>query len=195
MVSSGVQVVILCEDQQAQVFIRRALVHSGVKKRRIYCRPLPSDEDGGAGDAFVTKKYAGEVRVLRSKAGSVVTGLAVHLDADENTVRARHDSLAKSLTEAGQDERKDGERIAELVPKRNIETWIYALDDRFRSGLGAEIGEARSYAKLGKPGGCASAACTFSTHASKGTRPDVSQNVPSILDGLKEFGRLIQTLR
>jgi len=115
------------------------------------------------------------------------TGLVAHLDADDKTVAERHAELAKSLQKAGEHPREDGEPIIELVPKRNIETWLYALD---ASLSGGPLDEETKYSKFkDSESRCAKAAEAFADHARKNTEPSNAKSVPSLLDGLAEFKR------
>lgn len=185
--SQGAQFVVLCEDLQSQVFIRRALIHAGVNSRRIRIVALPSTVGGGAGHAYVIQHYPDEVKAFRTQNAKAATGLVAHLDADDKTVAERHAELAKSLQKAGAHPREDGEPIIELVPKRNIETWLYALD---ASLSGGPLDEETKYSKFkDSESRCAKAAEAFADHARKNTEPSNAKSVPSLLDGLAEFKR------
>ena len=189
--SDRAQFIVLSEDQQAQVFIRKALIKTGAKARRIRCIEPASVTDGGAGDAYVIKKYPLEVKAFRSQSASALTGLVVHIDADpRNSVEQRHRQLAAALTDAPLPPRGQGEHIAELVPKRNIETWIYALDDSLPSHPCGDLNEVDEFPRLRYESGCAAAAEAFAEHARKRTVPRSAGAVPSLLDGLDEFRRL-----
>ena len=184
------QFVILCEDRQAQCFIYRALVHAGAKPRRIRKVALPSDSSGGSGEAFVVKRYPLEVKAFRSMAARSSAGLAAHVDADTQTVKHRHDQLAQALEAAELRARAPDEAIAELIPRRNIETWTYALEEGLASGLGKPHNEADVFRKLECESQCSSAAESFADHSRRGTTPASAALVPSLLDGLREFARL-----
>ena len=128
--SDRAQFIVLCEDLQAEVFIRRALIHRGANPRRIRIVPRPST--GGAptlarstrgGHAYVVARYHVEVEAWRKQNTKAATALVVHIDADPtHTVAERHAQLAAALKDAGVELRGTNEPIAELVPKRNIET-------------------------------------------------------------------------
>lgn len=189
--SDRAQFIVLCEDLQAQVFIRQALLRAGANRRRIRALPLPSEDDGGAGEAYVVAKYPSEVKAFRTQNASASTGLVVHIDADPtHTVLQRHAQLAATLAATVLMPRGPTERIAELVPKRNIETWIYALEARVVTGQEAQLDETTKYRKLGNQSDCAAAAEAFADHAKARTAPATASNVPSLLDGLAEFRRL-----
>jgi hypothetical protein len=190
-VSDRAQFIVLCEDLQAQVFICKALVGAGAKSGRIRRLPLPSSTGAGAGDAYVIGQYAKEVAASRRQGASASTGLVVHVDADpSHTVDQRHKQFAKELKCAGVRDRQQDEAIAELVPKRNIETWIYALDASLPSHPGAPLGEVKEYPKLRFQSDCAIAAEAFAKHARLSTNPPAVASLPSLRDGLSEFHRL-----
>ena len=168
----------------------RALRHRGIETREIRKLNLPSESGGGAGEQYVREHYAREVQAARAAGRTGPVGLVVHIDADPtHTVRERHAQLAAALRDAGEKPRQPGEHIAELVPKRNIETWIYALDGSLGAGPGP-LDEAKAYPKLGSPRACATAAETFADHARLATIPAVAKDVPSLKDGLEELRRL-----
>jgi hypothetical protein len=179
-----VQYVILCEDLQTQVFIRRALIRRGANPRRIRPVALPS-ADKGAGDAYVVKHYPQEAQAHRSQVARSKAALVVHLDADPaNTVAARMSRLDAALVAAGMSPRGPGERISYLVPKRNIETWIHFYLD------GPPIDESTEYPKYGgRESDCGPAAETFADHAVSNTVPLGAP--PSLVTGLSEFRRVI----
>jgi hypothetical protein len=118
----------------------------------------------------------------------------VHVDADPaQTVTQRHTQLAEALKRSDLPTREKNEPIAELVPKRNIETWIYALDSASRAGLGEPLGEEKEYRKLkGHESDCASAAEAFAEHAQQHTAPPTERMVPSLRDGFGEFERVVR---
>lgn len=117
------RVVILCEDRQQEVFIRRFLTECGMRPIRV--RICPPGEM--AGEQFVRQEYPNEVRAFRSKAAYQQLALVVMIDADTQTVTNRLNALDTVLRESGQAVREADERIALLVPRRNIETWIHYL--------------------------------------------------------------------
>lgn len=185
--SDRAQYTILAEDIQSQVFFRRALLAGGAKPGRIRLLPLP--DGNGAGDAYVREQYPPQVRALRRAAAA--TGLIVQIDADSNSLAMRKAELDKALHGASIPRRTDIDRIALLVPRRNIETWIYALDSTLRVDRDVELDEVQSYPKLkGRESDCDRAARAFAEHAKKGTEPETVAQVPSLRDGLAEWRRL-----
>lgn len=116
-----IQIVILCEDRQQEVFARYFLKKRGFTGniRTKFCRK-------GAGEQFVRKSYATEVKVFRSK--NYISGiLVVLIDADNASVSATLKELDDALIKNSLTPRQPDEAIAIFVPKRNIETWIHYL--------------------------------------------------------------------
>lgn len=183
--SKGVQYVVLCEDLQTQVFIRRALIHHGANSRRIQLVALPSETDEGAGDKYVANHYPEQAEAHRSRAAHMQAALIVHMDADPaNSVAARMNRLDQALSTAGMVSRGAQERIAYLIPKRNIETWIHFYLD------GPPIDENTEYAKYsGRESDCGPAAESFSNDAASSTVPPGAP--PSLEVGLSEFRRVL----
>ena len=126
MASSGMpQVVVLCEDRAQYHFVRKYLRLRGIT--RIVQRTSPLGR--GAGEQWVRRKYAEEIRAYRSKASYLGIALAVMIDADLHRVNDRKRQLNTSpeMAECVQDPRTERERIAIFVPKRSVETWFAFL--------------------------------------------------------------------
>ena len=135
MASRYTEVVILCEDAAHGNFVRRYLIHSGIERRRIRVNMSPSGR--GAGTKYVVEKYPLEVKALHSRS-YLRAGLVVVIDADISRVDERLQQFKNSLVQDGQSDRNATDRIALLVPKRNVETWIFYL-------LGNEANEEDNY--------------------------------------------------
>ena len=132
-----VQIVILCEDRQQEVFARYFL-----KKRGFtgLFRANICPEGSQSGEQYVRTRYPVEVKAYRQKRKER-RGLVVLIDADTGTLAARLNWLASVLDEHKQENRKPNEAIAIFVPKRNIETWIHYLQ-------GETVNEEAVYAKF-----------------------------------------------
>lgn len=146
MTQNRVQIVILCEDLQQQVFAYHFLKKRGfnINPKNITIRTSPKGK--GAGERFVIKHYAAEVKEYRRKnhrSGMLV----VLIDADTATVKATLKELDNALIENSQELRHPDEKIAIFVPKRNIETWIHYLQT---GEVVEEEGEKSKYPKFSK---------------------------------------------
>ena len=114
--SRKADVVLLCEDKQHECFFRRLLTRLGYHPRRITVRPYP--RGAGSGKAFVTSKFAVEVREQRARCSRMNCVLVTATDADEMTVDRRYQQLLGQLDRP----RTPEERIAIFIPKWEIET-------------------------------------------------------------------------
>lgn len=115
---------ILAEDKPQQRLIRKYFRERGFSQRQIQDIPVPVGETQNIG--FVLKSYAVEVALQRNVAYS--RGLVVVIDADDNTGEHRKTQLDEGLEAAGKMRRDAGEAIAIVVPRRNVETWIWHLE-------------------------------------------------------------------
>lgn len=122
-----VSLVILAEDQRSANFLRRYVGQLGnrVNQRQIRVLCCPQ----GSGEQFVRQQYPKEVKEQRRcVAGGIRrAALIVHVDADTDTVASEHQTLAAELIRSRSGARESHERIAIVVPKRHIETWLHGL--------------------------------------------------------------------
>ena len=133
-----VQIVILCEDRQQEVFARYFLKKRGFTGR---FRANICPEGSQSGEQYVRTYYPVEVKAYRQNKNRVSIGLVVLIDGDTGTLEARLNQLASVLDEHEQKNREPNEAIAIFVPKRNIETWIHYLQ-------GETVNEEDAYAKF-----------------------------------------------
>lgn len=80
----------------------------------------------GAGEQFVRKRFAVELKAHRSRPVNQV--LVVLIDGDADGMPARLQQLNQVCREAAVAERAGDDRVAILVPTWNIETWLAYLD-------------------------------------------------------------------
>ena len=135
-----VQIVILCEDRQQEVFARYFLKKRGFRGQFL-ANICP--EGSQAGEQYVRTQYPVEVKAYRQNRNRVSIGLVVLIDADTGTLQDRLSQLASILEQDAQDKRRSDEAIAIFVPKRNIETWIHYLQ-------GETVNEEDAYPKYEK---------------------------------------------
>lgn len=117
--------VVLAEDKRHQRLARRYLYLLGYRTDQVRFRPVPNSR--GCGEQWVRENYRGEVAECRTRQGRAATALLVIVDADIGSVEARAAQLAAALDPK---HRQDGEPIAHLIPKRNIETWVLCLSGK-----------------------------------------------------------------
>lgn len=141
----GVELVILCEDLQQEVFARHFFIRRGFQRRKIRVRRNPRGQ--GAGEQYVREQYPQEVRAHRSRSSYLSTFLAVVIDADTHPVEHRLAQLDTALVNTSQPTRQTDEKIAIFIPKRNIETWLHYL-------MGETVDEIRAYPRLTRQSEC-----------------------------------------
>ena len=178
--SSPSQVVILVEDQRHQSFVRQFLYRAGFFRHHLRLVSLPSGR--GSGEQWVRERYANEVIAYRTRSASAKTALIVAIDADTWSVNDRLEQLQQTLRQADLDDRKNGEAIVHLVPKRNIETWILCL-------TGDDVDEHSDYRATDVDDRIKTAAATFFDWSRRGSTPDANC-VASLLSAIPEAARL-----
>lgn len=122
--SRRVQLVLLCEDKQQEVFARRFLNSIGWETRSMRVEKAPAGR--GAGEQFVRERFPRELKAHRSR--PVSQTLVVMMDGDAEGPTARLQQLDKACREAGVAERARDESVAVFIPTWNIETWLAYLN-------------------------------------------------------------------
>lgn len=120
--------IILCEDRQQEMFARHFLIGCSVPRHKIRVN-LPV-RGQGSGEQYVRENYSKEVKAYRSRSTHLSVCLAVLIDADTKSVQDRANELASALKANGMPPREDEEKIALFIPKRNIETWVFYLQEK-----------------------------------------------------------------
>ena len=145
MSRDAVGVVILSEDTQTECFIRRFPRKRSYDSRQIRTETLP--KGGGSGEQWVRQKFINELKAYRSRSSRAATCLIVASDADDKTVEDRIQTFRDMCAETGMAFRNEGEHVAFIIPRRNIETWLAYL-------RGEAVNEAQSYRKYRFEGEC-----------------------------------------
>ncbi len=123
------QVVVLCEDRKQDRFIRQFLKIHGIGSRKTTVDTAPRSK--GAADAFIRQRFPSEVKAYRSKRNYMNVCLIVIIDADPpNSPEDRKRMLDQALQDQGAEKLTQNDRVAIVVPKRNIETWMHFLTDQ-----------------------------------------------------------------
>jgi hypothetical protein len=138
-----VRVVVLCEALQDATFAGRFLRKRGWTPNQIRIeRGAPGS---GAGEQYVRNRFPTELGAVRRD--SVHRALIVMIDGDTIGREERLRQLETACTAAGVPPRRSEDRVAVLVPTRNIETWFQYLD-------GHEADERWEYPKLSRQRDC-----------------------------------------
>ena len=118
-----VRAVVLCEDLQQEVFVRRFLKTLGWGTRQLRVEKAPPGR--GSAVQFVRQTYPGELAAFRRP--DTANLLIVMVDGDEQGVDVRLRELQAACEAAGLPNREPGERVLILVPTWRIETWLAYL--------------------------------------------------------------------
>ena len=144
--SRRAQLVLLCEDQQHEAFLRRFFKKTGWNPRKF--RVVSSPPGEGSAEQFVRKNFPEELRAYRRHRDRVGSRLVVMLDGDAGGVDARVTALDEACRNAGVETRRQEDNVAILVPTWCIDTWLAYLH-------GEDVDETRrNYPRLARPREC-----------------------------------------
>jgi hypothetical protein len=175
------QVVILAEDQRQVRFIRAYLKEHNFDNHDIRVEPVSSGR--GSGEQWVRERYADAVRAYRWRSTRAATALVVMIDADTGSADQRLQQLRQALVQADLVQRLAAEKIAHLVPKRNIETWVLCLS-------GTQVDEDTDYRNQQGIDKQIQAASTAFFDWSRANAQVPQHCVPSLLSAIPEARRL-----
>ena len=137
------KIVLLCEDNQTQSFVRRFLWQRSFRYRDVFTKPLPYGKQSG--EQWVRTQFPRELKAIRRRQHAY---LVVVLDADTRTVA---DTLAWLDAECSKQEvaaRTSDDPVVIAVPKRNVETWFEFLK------TAQTVDEQRTYPRLARVRDC-----------------------------------------
>ena len=171
------RIVLLCEDQQTDSFVRRFLRRRNFKHRDIYTLPLPNG--GQSAEQWVRTRFPQELKIIRSRQDAF---LIVIIDADAFTTDHRRDQLNRECQEQEIPERRPEDPVIIAVPRRNIETWFAYLD-------GEAVDETERYPRLTRASDCHRHAHELyrMCHRDQRLRPPIP---PSLAEACGEYRKL-----
>ena len=173
-----VRAVLLCEDLQHEVFVRRFFKKHGWDTRWWRVERAPPGR--GSAEQFVRKQYPVELTALR-RLGRQETALAVMIDGDEKGLAGRHKDLLDACRSAGVEPRRPSERVLVFVPTWSIESWLAYLD-------GQDVEESEHYPRLTRESDCQPHVNALAEMCS---RQELRAPAPeSLRAACKEYGRL-----
>lgn len=182
--SRPAEIVLVCEDQQQETFVRRFLKRHLRYEARELSRRLRVEKaqaGRGAADQFVLERFPREVAAYRRQGGKRQTRLLVMIDGDSFGVERRTQHLATACRQKQIEPRKDTEQIVVLVPTWNIETWLYWLG-------GHDVDEAKKdYPRLQKESDCQPRVNELATMCQSGKLRDRAP--PSLVAACSEFNQ------
>lgn len=136
---------LLCEDKQHRVFVRRFLLKMGWQDHQIRVR-MAGPADGSA-EQYVRNRFPKELKDHRSRRGRVSEALMVMVDGDNRGVRTRVAEFDSACKTHGLARRP--ESVLVFVPTWKIETWLAYLN-------GETVDESRrDYPRLQRERDCA----------------------------------------
>jgi hypothetical protein len=121
-------IILLVEDLNQENLLRHYLQRLGQNNRDMRSRKSPKGR--GSGEQFVREKYASEVRAIRSQMAKTKACLIAMIDADTGSVEDRRQELDRVLRDSEAQPRGPAEPILNLIPKRNVETWVLCLNSQ-----------------------------------------------------------------
>jgi hypothetical protein len=175
-------VILLIEDINQENLLRRYMQSLGHDNRNMRPQRLPKGH--GSGEQFVREKYASEVRAVRSQLTRTKACLIAMIDADAGSVDDRKRQLERALRDAEEPARSAAEPILNLIPKRNVETWILCLN----SHVVDEVADYRRDQRVDAQSIKLAAGNLFSW--TRRNQPIPNTCVPSLQDCWPEFRRV-----
>ena len=175
------RVIVLVEDERHKNFVYRYLRQRNYSHHDIVVEDLPSGR--GCGEQWVRERYAENVGAYRYRAARAETALIVVIDADNGDVNRRNTQLRNALDQANLQPRDNDERIAHLIPKRNIETWILCL-------TGTNVNELTDYRNTSNIDGLVKPAAVKLFEWSRDNALLPNNCVPSLKTGVAEIRKL-----
>jgi len=121
-------VIVVVEDERHKMLVYRYLRRHGLSPHQIRIKTSPSGR--GSAEQWVRSTYSDEVKAHRIRCAGATAALIVMIDADTHTVHARLAQLGQALAESGTQPIGNNEQVVQLVPKRNVETWILCLNEQ-----------------------------------------------------------------
>jgi hypothetical protein len=126
--SNPSQVIVLVEGEYHRMLAYRYLIARGVKAHAVRIRESPLGR--GSAERWILERSPTETRAYRERQTSAESALIVMIDADKHSVQYRLEQLAQVLKDSHEPPLATSDKIARLIPKRNVETWILCLNDK-----------------------------------------------------------------
>lgn len=177
-----VEIVVLCEDAQHESFIRRYLRALDFNPAQFRIRAYPAG--ARAGEQWVRERHPEEAKLQRSRANHTNASLIAVIDADTLSVEQRVRQLDDALHGVGHVRRQGHERIAIVIPRRNIESWVHFAETR-------EIDETTDFKQRYRGTKACRNAADVAIDACR-TNADQSQIPPSLAVACQELRRVVQ---
>ena len=183
--SNRVDIALLCEDESHEQFIKKFLRRKNRSYRRVFPDGYKSRESGGArpNNAFVLERATTEIAAARKVPPK--RALILVIDGDARGFASRCGEIAANLKAANMPQLDSAERIALVVPCRNIETWIHHF-------AGEATDETQIYSK--RDTNARKAAQAFADWVSDGNAVEVAE-LPALNAARDELRRLHELMK
>ena len=183
--SNRVDIALLCEDESHERFIKKFLRLKSRSYRRVFPSGYKSRETGGVrpNNAFVLERATIEIAAARKIPPR--RALILVIDGDARGFASRCGEMAAKLKAANMPQLDSAERIALVVPCRNIETWIHHF-------AGETTDETQIYSK--RDYDVAEPATAFADWVSDGNAVEVAE-LPALNAARDELRRLHELMK
>ena len=176
-------IILLCEDQQTDSFVRRFLLHRNFRGRDVLTVPIPGGNQSG--EQWVRTSYPDQLKAIRRKQRMV---LLVVIDADTNTTNVRRTQLNQECRRQQVTPTSPTDAVIFVIPRRNIETWFHFLKHQ------TQVNETVTYRKLNRASDCHPLADELHRICHERQRlPNFAP--PSLKEACLEYPKLTQFLR
>ena len=176
-------IILLCEDQQTDSFVRRFLLHRNFRGRDILTVPIPGGKQSG--EQWVRTSFPDQLKAIRRKQRMV---LLVVIDADTNTTNVRRTQLNQECRRQQVTPTSPNDPVIVVIPRRSIETWFHFLRHK------RSVDETIIYQKLKQESDCHPLADELHRICHERQRlPDFAPQ--SLQEACLEYPKLTQFLR
>ena len=177
-------VVLLCEDLQTDMFLRRFLRRRFGRQFRRRIHSVPFAAGSGSGEQRVREQFPDQLQQVRDRHGTVLIAV---IDADTESTEARRRQLQRQCADRGIEALRDSDPVLVVVPRRNIETWFHYLNDH-------EFDETTRYRRLPREADCEPLADRLYDMCHKQQKL-VEPAPASLVEACKEYPRLKRMLQ
>ena len=177
-------VVLLCEDLQTDMFLRRFLRRRFGRGFRHRIHSVPFAAGSGSGEQRVREQFPDQLELIRGRRGVVLIAVT---DADKESTAARRMQLQQQCAVRGIVALRASDPVLVVVPRRSIETWFQYLS-------GHEFDETTRYRHLRREADCQPLADRLYDMCHKDQK--LAEPAPaSLVEACREYPRLTGLLQ
>lgn len=177
------RVVLLCEDAQTDMFLRRFFRRRFGRRFRRHIASVPFAAGRGSGEQRVREQFPDQLELIRGRRRAA---LIVVIDADTESGEARRTQLQRECAARDIKALRDSDPVLVVIPRRSIETWF-----RYLGGHGFD--ETTRYPHLRSEAACKPLADRL--HDMCHTEQKLAEPAPaSLAEACREYPRLTRML-